>query len=569
MTNNTYDWQDMMSIMTHAREAIRTTDGILRRAWHLSDDEDEMTEISAKRDARYWIIREMDKYPMHPVIDATIKLVRPTDWHQLLLEWPHISEGDRTRIAYTQNEAKGQKNVQTVTSVGKYLNRHFSLPDHTIRDLVARHGSAARFQFVHTTAEMIYHLHKGPGSCMVWRDDRGIRCGDGVQRHPYEAYDPKYGWHMAVRIEGDETVGRALCMASPTDDKKYYVRTYARPSSNGGYSETDNGMENWLTEQGYHKRDCWRDGEKLAYHETCDHFLAPYLDGGEKRVSIDVGNRCFVIASDGEYVCDQTGGCPTDDSGDYFDCEDCGDRTEDDDGYWVNRQEDTRVCESCLSNHYVFVYGRRSNQYYVHQDNAVYVDCNSEHYDEDYLDDNEIVELNNGEYAPLDEAIEVDGDWYHVEDDRICRTEDTDEFLRVNNGCWQCTESGNWYTDSVDYVEANGDKYHPDYAPEQADDDEDGDTAVVASPVVTKPEATMLTMEMLSEVALVEDYTIQLDILRFSMTILHDGVKLFGHRDVPSNHIATHGMEQVRIDMRKMISTELMYMASINANNSI
>ena len=79
----------------------------------------------------------------------------------------------------------------------------------------------------------------------------------------------------------------------------------------------------------------------------------------------------------------------------------------------------------------------------------------------------------------------------------------------------------------------------------------------------------MLTMEMLSEVALVEDYTIQLDILRFSMTILHDGVKLFGHRDVPSNHIATHGMEQVRIDMRKMISTELMYMASINANNSI
>ena len=53
------------------------------------------------------------------------------------------------------------------------------------------------------------------------------------------------------------------------------------------------------------------------------------------------------------------------------------------------------------------------------------------------------------------------------------------------------------------------------------------------------------------------------------MEILHDGVKLFGHRDVPSNHIATHGMEQVRIDMRKMISTELMYMASINANNSI
>jgi len=110
-TNNTYNWQDMLSIMAHARDAIRTTDGILRRAWHLSDDEDEMTEISIKRDARYWIIREMDKYPMHSVIEASIKLVRPIDWQQLLMEWPHVSEGDRTKIAYTQNEVKGQKNI--------------------------------------------------------------------------------------------------------------------------------------------------------------------------------------------------------------------------------------------------------------------------------------------------------------------------------------------------------------------------------------------------------------------------------------------------------------------------
>jgi hypothetical protein len=547
-TNNTYNWQDMVSIMAQGAQAIRTIEGVLRRAWHLSDDEDEMAQINAKRDARYWIIREMDSYPVHSVIHAAIKLARPYDWHQLLLEHPHVSQGDRSRIAYTQNEAKGQKNIQTVTSVGKYLNRHFPLPDHIIRDLVARHGSAAHYQFVHTTAEMIYHLHKGPGSCMVWREDRGIRCSDGVSRHPYEAYDPKYGWHMAVRIEGDETVGRALCMTSPADDKKYYVRTYAKPS-NGGYSETDNGMENWLAEQGYHRRCDWQEGERLAYHETSDHFLAPFLDGGEKRVTIDVGNRCIVVDSDGEYICDQTGGCPTDDSGDYFDCEDCGDRTSEDDGYWIGRGEDTRVCESCLNNDYTYVYGRRGHQYYVHNDNAVYVDSQSESYDVDYLDDNEIVELNNGEYAPLDEAVEVDGDWYHVEDDRICRTEDTDEFLLVNDGCWQCEESGNWYTDSIDYVEVEGCKYHPDHAP--ATDD---------------TEATMLTMEMLSEVSLLENYTIQRDIVRFSMEILHDGVKLFAHRDVPSNHIATHGMDQVRIDMRKMISTELMYIASINAN---
>ena len=563
-TDNTYDWQEMVTIMIHAREAIRKTDGILRRAWHLTDDEDEMEAISIKRDARYWIIREMDKYPMHPVIDASIKLVRPIDWHQLLLEWPHISEGDRTRIAYTQNEAKGQKNIQTVTSVGKYLTRHFDLPDHTIRDLVARHGSAARYQFVHTTAEMIYHLHKGPGSCMVWRDDRGIRCSDGVQRHPYEAYDPKYGWHMAVRIEGDETIGRALCMTSPTDDKKYYVRTYARPSSNGGYSETDNGMENWLTEQGYHKLNYWRDGERLAYHETCDHFLAPFLDGGEKRVTIDAGAKAIVVDNDGEYVCDQTGGCPTDDSGDYFDCEDCGDRTDDDDGYWVGRGEDTRVCESCLSDNYTYVYGRRGSQYHVHNDNVVYVDSQSESYDVDYLDDNEIIELNNGDFVPLDEAVEVNGDWFHVEDDRICRTEDTDEFLMANDGCWQCEESGNWYTDSIDFVEVNGDKYHPDYAP--ATDDEDGDTAVAVAPVVTKPEATMLTMEMLSLKHMLWDYSISMETVTVSLTYTHDGHKLYAQRVYTQEFVNGVDREAFNKLVRNELCSELMLQAH---NNSV
>ena len=565
-TDNTYNWQHMLEIIQRAASAVRDVDRQLRRQWHDSDDEEVMEAISAKRELRYWVIREMDSYPMHPVIEASIKLVRPIDWQQLFLEWPHISQGDRTRIAYTQNEAKGQKNVQTVTSVGKYLNRHFDLPDHTIRDLVARHGSAARFQFVHTTAEMIYHLHRGPGSCMVWREDRGIRCSDGVNRHPYEAYDPKYGWHMAVRIEGDETVGRALCMTSPTDDKKYYVRTYARPSSNGGYSETDNGMENWLTEQGYHKRDCWRDGERLAYHETCDHFLAPYLDGGEKRVTIDAGNRCLVVANDGEYVCDQTGGCPTDDSGDYFDCEDCGDRTDEDDGYWVGRQEDTRVCESCLSNDYTYVYGRRGHQYHVHNDNAVYVESQSEHYDVDYLDDNEIIELNNGEYAPLDEAVEVNGDWFHVDDDRICRTEDTDEFLLVDDGCWQCTESGNWYTDAVDFVEVDGNKYHPDNAPATDDEDEDGDTAVAVAPVVTKPEATMLTMEMLSLTSMIWDYSISMNEVTISLTYTHDGHKLYAQRVFTQEFV--NGVDRPAFNklVRNELCSELMLQAH---NNSV
>jgi hypothetical protein len=314
-------------------------------------------------------------------------------------------------------------------------------------------------------------------------------------------------------------------------------------------------MENWLKEQGYVKENYWEDGERLAYHGTNDNFLAPYLDGGEKRVTTDVGNKCVVIDSEGEYICDQTGGCPTEINANTFECACCGDDTDDDDGYWVERGEDVRVCESCLNNEYTYVYGRRGNQYYVHQDNAVYVDSQSEYYDEDYLSDNEIIQLECGEYAPMDEAVEINGDWYSIDDDRICRFEDTDEYGLTEDG-WQCEDSCNWYTDDcTDWVEIANVRYHKDNAPEQDDH--------TSEPT---PDATLLTMSMLDQLALFEDYGIELNLVRFSMCIRHDGNRLYAHRDLTTHSIALHGLDNTRISMRKILSTELMHMASINAN---
>ena len=561
-TNNTYNWQHMLEIMGRATTAIRSVDSALRRAWHLEDDRDEMAALRAKREARYWIIREFDKYPVHGVINAAIKLARPLDWNQLLLEHPHESQGDRSKIAYTQNEAKGQKDIQTVTSVGKYLNRHFDLPDHTIRDLVSRYGSAARFQFVHTTAEMIYHLHRGPASCMVWGDDRGVRCSDGVTRHPYEAYDPKFGWHMAVRIEGDDTMGRALCMTQPTDGKKYFVRSYLRPANATSYSQTDDGMDTWLREQGYRKENYWEDGERLAYHEASDHFLAPYLDGGEKRVTIDAGAKALVIDSEGEYVCDQTGGYPTyDDEDESFECEDCGDRTSNDDGYWVGRQEDVQVCDSCRDNHYQYVYGRRGAQYYVHEDDAVYVESNSEHYHSDYLGDNNIVELTNGDYEQMEEAIEINGDWYHLEDERICMFMDTDEYGLTEDG-WQCAESGNWYTeDCEDYTEYEGQRYHDDYIPKHIAD-------ATADKRIDEDEGmpTMLTLDMLWNVHMIWDYSIGMGDVIISLTYTLDDRKLRAERRFTTEFVNGQDRAGFNRSVREILCTDLMAQANEIAN---
>jgi hypothetical protein len=553
----------MQEIMDDAEKAIRFVDHELLIQWHRASDTDTSSAIDEKREARRWINREIQRYRMHEVIRAAVLIARPLDWHQMLLEWPHVSQGDKSKIAYTQNEVKGQRDIQTVTSVGKYLNRHFDLPDHTIRDLVSRYGSASRFQFVNTTAEMIYHLHRGPKSCMVWSEDHGIKCDDGVTRHPYEAYDPKYGWHMAVRVEGDMTMGRALCMTSPMDGVKYFVRSYLRPSNESSYSQTDDGMDTWLREQGYTKEGYWREGEKLAYHPARDNFLAPYLDGGERHVDVNEHERWLVIDGNGSWICENTGGYATNNEEDenYFDCACCDDRTDDDDGYWVERGEDTRVCESCFNHEYTYVYGRRGNQYHVHNDNAVYVESNSEHYDEDYLNDNNIVQLENGEYEQMEEAVEVDGEWYSIDDERICRFEDTEEYGLTEDG-WQCVASCNWYTDDcTDFTEYKGERYHDDYIPQEI-----ADATVDKHIDEDEGMPTMLTMEMLSLTHMLWDYSISVHEVTVSLTYVLDGKKLYAERIFLQEFVNGVDRSEFNRFLRNELCSALMAQANEIAN---
>jgi len=264
-----------------------------------------------------------------------------------------------------------------------------------------------------------------------------------------------------------------------------------------------------------------------------------------------------VIDGDGEYACDQTGGYPTNDEEDEnsFDCEDCGDRTDDDDGYWIGRGEDTRVCRHCVENSYVYAYGRRGNQYYVHQDNSVYVESNSEHYDEDYLSDNEIVELENGDYEQMEEAIEINGDWYTIDDERICRFEDTDEYGLTEDG-WQCEQSCNWYTDDcTDWVEINDVRYHKDYAPEQDDAEDEPDAT---------PQAKPLTMAMLNECSLIEERRDD-GYVMFSISLLHNGRRLITRRLISQTTINQTGWDAVREHCRKDISADLIILSNASS----
>lgn len=414
---------------------------------------------------RSWYERDMQRYTMHPVIQDVIERrhYRPLDWHLLVLEFPHRSVTDFNRLAYTRDERSGMADRQVITTIGKYLQRHFVIPDHEIRDIVALHTSSGDMTIESTLDAILDAARKGPHSCMS--ADIQVTCADGVVRHPYEVYDPKLGWSVALRRYEGRIDGRALIYHDDGDGKRYFVRSYKR-CVDGGYSYADEALEAWLKAQGIIKHSSW-DGAVIAKYVVCDGYLAPYLDGDAEYVYPQDGKLLITDCSDDAYQAQETNGMTADcNSGE--ECEDCGTRHDEDDMYWVGRWEDRRVGSCCIDD-YTCVYGRNGNRYYL--DNNCVMEVDGVYYDEDYLSANDIIELADGNYSHIDNAVFVEScdAYYASDDDDICYAEDTSRY-ELREDCWRCEATSLWYTDDTDYVKVDGDKYHPDEAPEQTTD---------------------------------------------------------------------------------------------------
>ena len=419
-------------------------------------------------EGRAWFARERDKYPLHPAVVSLMRIYKPDMWQQLLLEWPHKSETDPNRLAYTRDERSGEQNRQVVTTIGKYLRRHFSFaPDDMIRDIVAEHTYAGSIKMADDMAEMVNAVINGPRSCMS--KGFNILCDDGEHRHPYAVYDPSLGWGMAVRRDGEAVMGRCLVWRGDYDndaDYKCFVRSYKRERGEHSHSGADEAIESWLKARGYVKLSEWPSGTPLMrYDLRTGGYLMPYIDGSTQSVDEDT----FCIDGYGDIQADNTDG--RSDSNNCT-CDDCGARFNDEEeGGWVGIHEEHHVCQHCLENDYTYAYSRRGNEYYIPNDRVVEV--GGSYYDTDYLSDNNIVELADGDYCHEDDAVYVESEdaYYHCDDNDVCFAHDTDRY-ELKSDCWQCYESNNWYTDETDSVEIDGETYHPDHAPEvEAEDD--------------------------------------------------------------------------------------------------
>lgn len=457
---------------------------------------------------RHWHRNLQDRFHLHPAVVAAFNMHDPEDWQQVLLEWPHVATTDVTRLAYTRDERAGQDDRQTLTSLGKYLKQHWpNLADHHIRDFVAKYATAATFHIERTKEAIVRAVQQGPASCMKFNeDDEDERSQlDDLGAHPYEVYDPQYGWHVATRRLGHQIVGRALLMQrdNAESNPKYFVRTY-RHKDGERYSQPDDELVQWLRDQGYDHHNEWK-GERLAYIESGRYnsdFIAPYIDGGAQEVDVETERtgdgtykKYLRITRSGEWQCSNQDGTATEQ--DSCTCADCGERISEDEQRGTGVYED-HVVGGCCIDEYTHVTGRRGNEYYVPDDEAICVDGN--YYDREYLNDNNIVELENGDYCDLDDAVNVNDEWYHCDDDAIVSDHAGDYQLRDNcvelydgewaleDETWECAGSGNFYLhDDDEPVEIDGNMYHEDYVPEPEEDDAQVEPCPVRDVCLTIP----------------------------------------------------------------------------------
>lgn len=541
------DWNDLIEeglrAMSKAREAKRA-------AW--SQYVPDASEASRAYDqtlyksacSRDWHFKLRRKFGLHPVVKTLLKKHKPADWQQLLLEWPHVSETDQSRLAYTRDEKHGEADRQTITTIGKYVKRHWpELKDHVLRDAQATYHPD-RLEVGQGIKYLIKAVELGPRSCMQsgygtipFNSEDLLKLKRWLVNpetyvnwydHPYSVYSEQYGWKMAIRVKDSTIDGRCLLL----DDGKHkvFVRSYARAESDDQASQTDHILETWLREAGFEKVKAWPQGAKLDLVEhpsQSDKYMLPYIDGDEANArKLVLEDGYFEVSCDGNYVCSNTNGLA--DEYELCRCDDCGESVSRANTYWVSAS-DRSVCEDCYQD-YVWA-DSSGGEVQVQRDQTSHLfssyarwrrdESSGRVVGNDIPDDVTYIE-NRETYCRVDDAVRcTDEEWYFIDDPEIVRLaeecpssgehyalrsqawqdssgqwfSDEESHVTVNDAlekesdCWQCAGTGDWHLNSdAPLVMASGEEIHESFFDRVCSDAEwgDDDTAEVRQYQITE-----------------------------------------------------------------------------------
>jgi hypothetical protein len=389
----------------------------------------------------WWHLRENERlqigaYTAMP--DSILERIPESVKHR---EFPHMAgkTNNAGKVAFTENHAKGAKDVQTVMKPGKYLRRVLrdKVTDHELKDLVAELNAATDFEVKTTTlpgvARNVYM--DGPQSCMSHGKDR---FGDTFDldnnwRHPIEAlfWPDGSGDIMLIYVENaGRPCARVLVNKESEEYPGIYVGDWA-PSAR-------NVLNDWLESNGYTQSDYALEGATIPRIDLrSGKILCPYIDC--LNLGVEIYNEQLMIG--GDFRAAYEHGYIAEDDNRRI-CDECGDATDDDDIHFMG-YNDEAVCGDCLDRNYVW---------------AV-VDSNR---NIDYRPDNDVVDITplsiygteyvceNVDLMDLGIVIDEDCEYAHTEDVRR-HADDSDRYVQIHR-CLQENEPPDQRNTCMPYV---------------------------------------------------------------------------------------------------------------------
>ena len=388
----------------------------------------------------------------------------------------HVSVEDPELVAYAQSWQHLIDDRFTSAKPGRYLKKFFGslFNEAEIKHLVEQYAVMSAGQgkllFVESDDpdgwEAVYESGHGFTSCMTYKransSERYIDERLHGKYHPVRAYAyPGNGIRLAylanhkhVAPEGLEVYARSIVR----EDPKGFIRVYGDGRLNAALEAAGYGTPVNL------------DGVKLAKLNVPDSegIICPYLDSGadgSQHAEI-FSDHLRVGAGRGPDASGILHGTRNDDDEETMYCADCDEQTGEDDLYFIHTSE-TTVCGSCRDNNYTYgVITRRGHEGYGGNDDMVYCSSDERYYLANVLEAFEIVEardgdyhfqadcafisdrdeyfhlddvhdlnetfyegeddqqwpkdrcreLHDGTYAKRDDAVELDGAWYHTEE---------------------------------------------------------------------------------------------------------------------------------------------------------
>ena len=309
----------------------------------------------------------------------------------------HVSFNDPTKVAFTENEEKGKRDIQTVLTPTKYLMRYYgALDGQQIRRYAGMMQGNLTLRLASTREGFKKVYWFGPRSCMggLKMDSntklKGVEYFDTDGIHPCETYasgDFAVAYIAARDVENDSEIAEKDCYKEEDflrNELKISARALVDTKNNQYVRIYDDGtsrLETLLAEAGYTQTRGFDLGLRLLRLENnSGDIIAPYMDGDTEHA--DERGDYLILNDCGEYTLEEQTGLVSEMSGrnycEYyeergnFEVYNIADRNE----YWS---------EMAIENGHAF-YCEGECEYYSNNTDAVRIDGRT--YCEDYAREN-------------------------------------------------------------------------------------------------------------------------------------------------------------------------------------